>query len=278
MALSRTDQARAWPSRNKPCKGCGKPTRAGRCYTCKGKEERELIPCPRCGAQFWPWYDGGHARLRCQPCTAALKAAASERRTAQEARRLSRRINHSTPEELAERDRVKARRYYAAHRAASVARVQAYKRANPDRNRDWGHRRRTKLREGFIAPVDMAAIMSSRKSCTYCGRRLNASIASVDHIVPIARGGAHAAFNLVPACRSCNSRKGDRPIVEWITMLPTRRRARVERLCKQRNIAQANLPLRVPPPMPWDLCRRSPRAGQTGANFPQISGAIRANL
>ncbi|MFI8830536.1 HNH endonuclease [Streptomyces afghaniensis] len=30
----------------------------------------------------------------------------------------------------------------------------------------------------------------------------------VDHLVPLARGGAHSLSNLVPACQRCNTSKG----------------------------------------------------------------------
>jgi 5-methylcytosine-specific restriction endonuclease McrA len=43
--------------------------------------------------------------------------------------------------------------------------------------------------------------------CAYCGRPAEA----VDHVVPASRGGDfYDPDNLVAACRSCNSRKGDR--------------------------------------------------------------------
>jgi 5-methylcytosine-specific restriction endonuclease McrA len=43
--------------------------------------------------------------------------------------------------------------------------------------------------------------------CAYCGRR---KPLTQDHVVPISKGGAHTAGNIVPACQSCNSSKGVR--------------------------------------------------------------------
>jgi 5-methylcytosine-specific restriction endonuclease McrA len=48
--------------------------------------------------------------------------------------------------------------------------------------------------------------------CSYCGGTENISL---DHVVPIARGGNHSIGNLMPLCRSCNSSKGKKLLVEW---------------------------------------------------------------
>ncbi len=42
--------------------------------------------------------------------------------------------------------------------------------------------------------------------CAYCRQRVDRL--EQDHIVPLVRGGLHAAGNIVPACRSCNATKG----------------------------------------------------------------------
>lgn len=43
--------------------------------------------------------------------------------------------------------------------------------------------------------------------CVYCRRKMKHL--TMDHIIPLIKGGAHTAQNVVPACRSCNSRKRD---------------------------------------------------------------------
>ena len=44
-------------------------------------------------------------------------------------------------------------------------------------------------------------------ACVYCGAR---AYLSLDHLLPLSRGGTGEDTNLVTACRSCNSRKGAR--------------------------------------------------------------------
>lgn len=52
----------------------------------------------------------------------------------------------------------------------------------------------------------------SRGRCAYCGLR---RVLTMDHVVPLSRGGRHSIGNVVAACGSCNSSKNSRLLVEW---------------------------------------------------------------
>lgn len=43
--------------------------------------------------------------------------------------------------------------------------------------------------------------------CHYCEKKFAAGELTLDHIVPIARGGESVKNNIVPACRECNQKK-----------------------------------------------------------------------
>jgi 5-methylcytosine-specific restriction endonuclease McrA len=43
--------------------------------------------------------------------------------------------------------------------------------------------------------------------CRWCRKELTLATLTMDHVIPIAKGGTDWASNLVPACGSCNSRK-----------------------------------------------------------------------
>jgi 5-methylcytosine-specific restriction endonuclease McrA len=43
--------------------------------------------------------------------------------------------------------------------------------------------------------------------CHYCGKRFSASELTMDHVVPVARGGRSVKGNVVPACVACNRSK-----------------------------------------------------------------------
>jgi 5-methylcytosine-specific restriction endonuclease McrA len=46
--------------------------------------------------------------------------------------------------------------------------------------------------------------------CQYCRCHLTESSATVDHVIPTCRGGAHAWTNVVASCKPCNNRKDRR--------------------------------------------------------------------
>lgn len=46
-------------------------------------------------------------------------------------------------------------------------------------------------------------------TCQYCGKELHQRNATVDHILPRAKGGKNCFINTVCSCKHCNSWKGD---------------------------------------------------------------------
>jgi 5-methylcytosine-specific restriction enzyme A len=47
----------------------------------------------------------------------------------------------------------------------------------------------------------------SRGVCSYCGGKFAARELTMDHIVPVARGGHSTKGNVVASCKACNTRK-----------------------------------------------------------------------
>ena len=48
-----------------------------------------------------------------------------------------------------------------------------------------------------------------RRGCFYCGARLSKSNATLEHIIPLCRGGTNHPDNLEIACYPCNDQRGD---------------------------------------------------------------------
>ncbi len=51
--------------------------------------------------------------------------------------------------------------------------------------------------------------------CYYCGRKVPPRELTMDHLVPIARGGHSSKGNIVPCCKECNTQKNTMLPVEW---------------------------------------------------------------
>ncbi len=43
--------------------------------------------------------------------------------------------------------------------------------------------------------------------CHYCGRQVGAANLTMDHVIPVARGGRSIKGNCVPCCKECNNQK-----------------------------------------------------------------------
>lgn len=55
----------------------------------------------------------------------------------------------------------------------------------------------------------------SEGACYFCGRKFSPKELTMDHIVPIIRGGRSTKGNVVPACKECNSKKKHMLPMEW---------------------------------------------------------------
>jgi 5-methylcytosine-specific restriction protein A len=51
--------------------------------------------------------------------------------------------------------------------------------------------------------------------CYYCGQLTPPKELTMDHIVPLSRGGKSTRGNIVPACKTCNNKKKQLLPIEW---------------------------------------------------------------
>jgi 5-methylcytosine-specific restriction endonuclease McrA len=65
--------------------------------------------------------------------------------------------------------------------------------------------------------------------CHYCGRHVGPGQLTMDHVVPLSRGGKSKKGNLVPACKTCNSKKKYLLPVEWEAYLQDLEKAPLSR-------------------------------------------------
>jgi 5-methylcytosine-specific restriction endonuclease McrA len=60
--------------------------------------------------------------------------------------------------------------------------------------------------------------------CYYCGRKVGPQELTMDHIVPLSRGGKSVRSNIVPCCKQCNNKKKYLLPVEWQEYLQSLKR------------------------------------------------------
>ena len=156
---------------------------------------------------------GRHYRAGEPPCDACV--AANRAHKAPLARRWRQGHNEATRRHkreyrLRHPDRVREanRRFRQANTEYPREYLRAWKAANPEKVAAWHVNRRARMRGAAViefSPEELAARLAYfGHSCWMCGEPAE----SVDHVKPLARGGAHMLCNLRPACVSCNSAKG----------------------------------------------------------------------
>jgi 5-methylcytosine-specific restriction endonuclease McrA len=133
----------------------------------------------------------------------------------------------------AERVRARDRARYDAKREADPENLRIERRAaerrqydkNPEaylaKARAKNQKRRARLRDACSPGVtpdqwqDICAEFQDADGNTKCAYCDTPCAVTIDHVVPLARGGRDEPDNVLPACLGCNSGKRDRLISEW---------------------------------------------------------------
>ena len=96
---------------------------------------------------------------------------------------------------------------------ANRARVKAWRKANPDRDKINKAKKRARKHN---APINDFTAQQWRTmkahygyACVYCGDK--PPILTKDHITPLEKGGSNTIHNIVPACFACNNKKNVGP-------------------------------------------------------------------
>jgi len=128
-------------------------------------------------------------------------------------------------EQNPEKVRAAHQRYYAQHRTTIIGRVKnwiianraranehrkGWKIRNPAKVLAHTHRRRAQLNAGgTYTEAEWRALCAwFGDKCLCCG----AAGITIDHVIPISKGGSNTIENLQPLCGTCNYRKHDRAI------------------------------------------------------------------
>lgn len=161
--------------------------------------------CRRCGASFVK-------RTVAVYCATCRPLANNERVASWVAAHRDRRKVHQRRWRAAnpEKQSAAAERWRLANMERTRVHRRAAKKRNPLANRSYVRARKARLR-GLTVVLFTPHQLRQRLAmfgdrCWMCG----AIADSIDHVKPLAHGGAHMLANLRPACVPCNSRKGQR--------------------------------------------------------------------
>jgi 5-methylcytosine-specific restriction endonuclease McrA len=188
----------------KVCKICGEEKSLEDFKKCKSKSGRGT-ECKKCDAQrSRKYYDQNkekrnqYSKEYHQKHLEEQKRKQKEYRIKNKKRKQDYRLRYRSITENKEKINAKQRHYY-------------YK--NKEKAYEANLRRRARKRNAkafFISKKDIKKIYML--PCFACGSKENITM---DHKVPISRGGSHGIGNLLSLCKSCNSSKGARTLVEW---------------------------------------------------------------
>lgn len=80
---------------------------------------------------------------------------------------------------------------------------------------DEEHTKREKAKARDLRHSQWWKNLRGRGQCHYCKQRFPAKELTMDHIVPIVRGGKSTKANIVPCCKECNNKKKYMLPIEW---------------------------------------------------------------
>lgn len=111
----------------------------------------------------------------------------------------------------------KNRAYYEKNTDRVKASVRAYLAANPEKAKAWQQNYRARRRAGgLLTGAQVHKVLFRSRVCFYCEKAFTLRRRpTLDHVIPLSKGGTNQMWNLVACCRSCNSSKRERPLAVW---------------------------------------------------------------
>lgn len=110
-----------------------------------------------------------------------------------------------------ERQHTLNRRWYRKHATKHNAAVRARRHSTPGYARTYVATRRAKKKAAFITKVDWHEIYErDQHRCGICQRKVPLKEVSLDHIIPLSKGGTHEPLNVQLAHITCNRQRQNR--------------------------------------------------------------------
>jgi hypothetical protein len=140
--------------------------------------------------------------------------------------------------------------YYRQNIERIKARNTEYLKQNREQCNETRRRRKAAKRASRLVALSPLTLVEKNTiftnfgdCCAYCG---TSERLSIDHVLPLSKGGLDEACNIVPACRSCNCSKNASEIEHWYRSQPfftEERWLRIQRQCPLSVVGQVSLAL-----------------------------------
>lgn len=173
-------------------KGCRTRTPRYCSRECAGKAHAKMKTCAYCGKEFYDWTKEKYCSKEC--ASASLRGvplSADHRRKLSEARKASAKCKGANLYN------------WKGGAATYAARMKAH-----------NQRRRSRLKLQLDNLYLKLLLNAQGNRCFYCGEDMG-DTPSLEHLTPVSRGGDNQRYNLVYACKSCNSKKHDKTLEEY---------------------------------------------------------------
>lgn len=170
-------------------------------------------PCAKCFTVYPISRFGGNrvSYLRLKGCRPAICGPCQRRDGGTEKNTAYRRTWRAANKE---RDAQHCRNNYQRNKASIRVRHKKYRAEHPEICRQGWQRYNARKLAVTIGSVNYkAVVLRDERTCYLCGKVCGADL-TLDHVVPLSRGGAHSEDNLRVAHKSCNSRKSNRLLSE----------------------------------------------------------------
>lgn len=175
------------------------------------------IPAPRLLEENTPIATIPSPEKTCQHCAGSML---NKRPQAKFCARTCKDAAHARAWRLAnpEKSERASRRWRSANQARCNERSGRWAKEHPESRRAATARRRARKRGApgsYTAAEWLDKLALFANLCAYCGM---GGPLTVDHKIPLTRGGSNDITNIVPACKPCNSRKFTKTAAEFLAV------------------------------------------------------------
>jgi 5-methylcytosine-specific restriction endonuclease McrA len=157
----------------------------------------------------------GFARkvMTCRPCTAAKRRAYNGERLPH-VRAVRKQWGANNKDKISRNNKAAYDKMMAdaEKRAKQYAATAAWYAAHPEVIQTKNANRDARIKHAPVRDLTRAEWEEIKAAhnwlCIYCG--IKPAKLTMDHVIPLSKGGPHTKGNIVPACKPCNSKKGNK--------------------------------------------------------------------